>query len=148
MTQDQRPSHVDAPNLSDAALEDLFAEARSAAPEALVKGLDARLMADAAKMLPLRAAPRPQAGIWTRFQSLLSELGGLPGVASLGAAGLAGLWVGFAEPGGTGTLLTQFWQGAAQISPGLSALVVPVEGDGEGGGETDELIALLSGELE
>lgn len=99
MTQDQRPSHMDAPGLSDAALEDLFAEARSAAPEALVQGLDARLMSDAAKMLPLRAALRPQAGIWTRFQSLLSELGGLPGLRRWGRRGLRGSGLALPNPG-------------------------------------------------
>lgn len=86
---------------ADALLDALFAQARAGAgpvPDALL----ARVIADAEAAMPrapvLRPAPvaaRPQAG-W--LAALVALLGGRSAVAGMAAAGLAGVWIGFAQP--------------------------------------------------
>ncbi|WP_323037403.1 hypothetical protein [Pararhodobacter sp.] len=124
----------------EAALEALFSEARLAEPDPVPEGLRLRLLADAAAAVPAEA-PR---GWLARLGGILADLGGVPGLAGVGAAGVAGVWIGFAGPGLTGDLVTQFWQGAATVSPTVSTwvdagpmdasdadLLVLMSGDGE-----------------
>lgn len=106
----------------DAMLDALFAETRAETPDPLPDGLRLRVLEDAGSQMP-RAEPAPGPGWLSRLRTALSELGGAPGVAGLGAAGLAGIWIGFSGPGLTGDLVSQFWQGAASVSPTVSALV-------------------------
>lgn len=92
-----------AERFDDEALEAMFAAARSAAAEPSADLL-ARVLADAEAVQDGRAAlatgpvaaPRGGGGIWA---SILAALGGWGGAGGLAAAGLAGLWIGFA--GGT-----------------------------------------------
>ncbi|MCB1407356.1 MAG: hypothetical protein KDK01_14160 [Rhodobacteraceae bacterium] len=124
MTQDrktdlspQRPIAA----VDDAALDALFAETRNTRPDPVPAGLQARLLADALAARP-KPAERPMARGWlARIGVLLSEIGGAPGLTGVGAAGLAGLWIGFSGPGVTGDLVDQVWQGAASLSPTVSA---------------------------
>lgn len=95
----------DRPELSDAALEALFDEAR-ATPPALPEGLAARILADAEAALPPpepAAARAPARGGWRGF---LDALGGWPAFAGLSAATMAGLWIGLAAPDSLGTMAT------------------------------------------
>lgn len=80
----------------EAALAPFFEAARAQAPEPS-PDLLARVLADAEAAQAQPAARRavPRAGVWTR---LAQGLGGWPGLAGLGAAGLAGLWIGLAMP--------------------------------------------------
>lgn len=124
-------------------LDALFAEARNAAPEALTADFSARLMADAdaAMMAP---PPPPGTRWWARLRLALADVGGAPGLAGVGAAGLAGVWIGFSGTGSTSNLLEQFWQGAATVSPAVSEWVEddPLTSDAV------TLLSLISGELE
>lgn len=130
----------------EAALEDIFASARHAEPPALSPDFSARLNADA---LHHRPQPRQAPGFWARLGASLAGIGGAPGLAGLGAAGLAGVWIGFAAPGPTGDLVSQFWQGAAVVSPSMAGLAGSgLADDGAvilGG---SDLLSLLDGELE
>jgi hypothetical protein len=86
---------------ADAVLEDLFAQARAVA-EPVPDALLARVLADAGAAMPrtpaLQAVPvaaRPGPG-W--LAALVTLLGGRSAVAGMAAAGLAGVWIGFAQP--------------------------------------------------
>lgn len=137
MTQDQTKALSD-----DAFVDALFAEARHDDSAVLPQALEARLLHDAGAMLPRPPVSAPvRDGFWTRFQRFLSEFGGAPGLASFGAAGVAGLWIGWAGPGAAGDLLTQFWDGAATISPSVASWGSASESG------SDDFIALLSGDL-
>lgn len=81
-------------------LDGLFADLRTA-PLAPTSDFMARVMADALAEQP-QPALSPRAAIATTKQGLwpqiLGALGGGVGMAGLGTAMLAGLWVGFAAP--------------------------------------------------
>lgn len=126
---------------SEADLDALFAEARETAPDPLPASLQARLIDGALQAQP-RPAPRP--GWFARLSAMLAEIGGAPGLAGVGAAGLAGVWIGFSGPGMTGDLVSQFWQGAASVSPTVSALV----GTDLLTGDSGELLSYMTGEIE
>lgn len=116
MTMDRKQDVTGA--FDEGALEALFAEARAETPEPLPDAFRARLVGDA---LAARPQPDPAPGGWlARFRTLLSEFGGAPSLAGMGAAGLAGVWIGFAAPGSTSDLVSTFWQGAASVSPEVS----------------------------
>ena len=106
--------------LDDAALDALLAQACDDAPAPLPDALQARLMGDAIAAQPRRVR---QDGIAARFAGWIAEFGGVPGLAGVAAAGLAGVWIGFSGPGLTGDLVTEFWQGAATVSPTVSGWV-------------------------
>lgn len=82
-------------------LDRLLADAR-ARPAAPAPELTARVLADAAlvqaelRRRPATPAARP-AGPW---RQLAEALGGWPGLGGLAMAGAAGVWLGFAPPGG------------------------------------------------
>ena len=76
----------------DDMLDDLFAEARALSPQPS-DALVARVLADARP--PERAITSVQTGIFTR---LLDVIGGWPAAGGLGAATLAGGWIGVAPP--------------------------------------------------
>ncbi|WP_050528786.1 hypothetical protein [Pseudorhodobacter aquimaris] len=84
--------------MQDSDLDDLFSTARrhsvGASPD-----LMARVLADAEAHQPRMAAPTAVAkpGWWA---ALLAAIGGLPALAGLSTATLAGLWIGFADPTG------------------------------------------------
>ncbi len=111
--------------MDDAALEAFFAAGRARTPEPGAEVM-ARILADAEAELaartsrsvrswPVRSRPirswpvrsrssvgRPRRlGVWTRF---LDGIGGWPALASLGAAAVAGVWIGFAVPDRINTL--------------------------------------------
>ena len=106
----------DSDRMDDAGLDALFAEARAAAPMPMPAGVQARLMQAA-----LAAQPRRR-GWWSRLQALLADPLGVPGLAGMGVAGLAGLWIGVAAPGPTADLVSTFWQGAAGVAPAAASL--------------------------
>lgn len=78
-------------------LDRLFAEARA---EQHLPGDDlmARLMADAARNAPLRAAPIGPEKRFGGVMGFLAALGGWPALGGLAMATLAGLWIGIAPP--------------------------------------------------
>lgn len=82
-------------------LDALFAAARAAEPP-VPPDLLARVMADAVAVQPVAAAPqsarRRIPGRW--LAEVFTLLGGHGAIAGLGAAGLAGFWIGFADPAG------------------------------------------------
>ena len=91
------PTRQDTP---DATLDALFAAAR-AAPAPVPDALMARVLADAAAEMPRAAVPAPAVRVvpapgW--IAALTGFLGGRSAVAGLAAAGLAGVWIGFAQP--------------------------------------------------
>lgn len=138
MSQDRMTNRLS--DADDAGLEALFAEARADEPDPISQTLRARLIADAQSVTPA-AAPRS----WlARLGSLLADLGGIPGLAGVSAAGVAGVWIGFAGPGVTGDYVTQFWQGAATVSPTVSTWVDagPLAAQGT------DLLVFMSGEGE
>lgn len=73
----------------DAELDDLFQTARRQT-QALPDGLAQRILADAHAQ-----QSTPAQGIWPRMRD---ALGGWPGLGGLVAAGMAGVWLGFAPP--------------------------------------------------
>ena len=80
-------------------LEAYFAAAR-AVPPAVPDALMARVLADAAAEITARGAPVPPRGavresLWSQ---LVAALGGRGALAGMAAAGLAGVWIGFAQP--------------------------------------------------
>lgn len=87
----------------DAFLDALFDAARDADAPAVSAGLQARLMADAAALQP-RVAAAPS--LWQRIRQALADVGGLPGLASVSAAGVAGLWIGIAPPASAEALVS------------------------------------------
>ena len=131
---------------ANSALDDLFAAARNEAAAPLAAEFAARLIADAVAQQPQR---RRAPGLWTRLTAALAGIGGAPGLAGLGAAGLAGLWIGVAAPGPTADLVTQFWQGAAVVSPSVAGLAaVELAGDDAVILGDSDLLSLIDGELE
>ena len=124
MSQDRNTEHQKTAS-ADAALDALFSEAQLAPPEPLPDGLRSRLMADALAATTPATAPAaaPRRSWLARFGAVLADLGGASGLAGVSAAGVAGVWIGFSGPGVTGDLVTQFWQGAATVSPTVSTWV-------------------------
>lgn len=114
-------------------LDALFAQARNTPPDDLPAALAARLLADAQAALP-RAAPRPGAFAW--LAAVLAGIGGAPGLAGMSAAGLAGLWIGFAGPGAATDLAAGAWNVALR-APDLSAF--------EAGSPGQDLLDLIAG---
>lgn len=87
-------------NRQEALLAPFFTAARETAP-APSPDLMARVMADAEAVQAQQGAvagarpAAPRAGPWAR---LAQGLGGWPAMAGLGAAGLAGVWIGLSLP--------------------------------------------------
>lgn len=130
---------------TDDVLDALFAEASARAPDPLPISVNARLLAAALEAQP-RPARRP--GLWTRMRAALAEIGGAPGLAGVGVAGLAGLWIGFAGPAGTGTLVSDFWQGAASVAPGLAAYVGDSSASDSASSGAADLLSLIDGDIQ
>lgn len=107
-------------------LDELFAAARAAAPPPLPPDLAARIVAAAAAG---RAAPAPPMaparapGLRARLAALLAELGGAPALGGLATAGIAGLWVGLADPAGAAGFVLE---AAAGLGPAVADLFDPV----------------------
>jgi hypothetical protein len=80
-------------------LEAYFVAAR-ATPPAVPDDLMARVLADAAAESPLRAAPAPRCAVVREslWSQMVTALGGRGALAGMAAAGLAGVWIGFAQP--------------------------------------------------
>lgn len=115
-------------------LDQLFAEARNQVPQPLDAALSARLIADAARLQP-RPAPRG----WRHWLAgALAAIGGAPGLASVAAAGVAGLWIGAAAPGLESTALNAL----VDITPGWASVGVWAAA------EDDSLLALMAGTSE
>lgn len=128
----------------DTALDALFAQARAEPPAALSEDFTARLVAASLDAQGALVPPKP--GWLARLRSALAEFGGAPSLAGVGAAGLAGVWIGFAAPGSTGDLISTVLQTAASVSP------TATEWDGT---ETyvlatsaSDLLALIDGDIE
>jgi hypothetical protein len=79
---------------NDKMLDDLFAQARSIAPEP-DDALMARVLADAATMKTPLPVVASQPGLWSR---VMDAIGGWPAVSGLAAATVAGIWIGVAPP--------------------------------------------------
>lgn len=102
--------------MQDSDLDDLLAAARADRPDPS-PALMARVLDDAARLQPRpvaavarRAAPRP--GIWAL---LTGAFGGSGALAGMAAAGLAGVWVGVAQPVPIADLSGGLW-GAETVS--------------------------------
>ncbi len=106
----------DSDPMDNAGLDALFAEARAAEPEPVSPEFQARLIEAAWVARPRRP------GWWQRLSAAFSDPLGLPGLAGVGVAGLAGLWIGVAAPGPTADLVSTFWQGAAGVAPAAARL--------------------------
>lgn len=107
MTEDRKP-------LSDAELDTLFAQARRARPAPLAPDFAARLIAQAqaqaqaqARVAPPRSAASARPGWLARLRAGLADVGGAPGLAGFGMAGVAGLWLGLADPMGAAAYVLQ-----------------------------------------
>lgn len=79
--------------LNDATLDALFDDLRSAPAPQMSQTLMARILLDADAQQPVPEAPRP--GLLAR---IYDALGGWPALGGMTAAGLCGLWLGFAPP--------------------------------------------------
>lgn len=94
----------------DKELDPFFAAARGAARPVPSDDLMARVLADAYAAqpvaVPAASAPPARRGLW---DMLTDVFGGVGGLAGLGTAAVAGVWLGYADPVGldwlTGTLL-------------------------------------------
>lgn len=85
--------------MQDHDLDDLFAQAQADVPQPSADLL-ARVMADATAALPRIAPPLPAKTPRTGFfAALLARVGGAGALAGLATATLAGVWLGFAQPG-------------------------------------------------
>jgi hypothetical protein len=99
-------------------LDDLFAEACVTAVQPS-DALMARVLADALDAQPRAMAPAsaarvvPAAGLWMRLVGLF---GGAGALAGMGTAAVAGLLIGFAQPGGLAAL------GDAMLGPPLETV--------------------------
>ncbi|MRH19502.1 dihydroorotate dehydrogenase [Rhodovulum strictum] len=112
--------------MNDTELEALFSAARTDRPEPSA-ALLARVMADAMAEAEARAAPapapraRPTRGGLAR---ILGLIGGWPAMGGLATAGLMGVWIGYAAPGGfdavTATMLGSGYD-VSDMMPGLDA---------------------------
>lgn len=93
-------------DMRDNELELFFEAARADAPEPS-DGLMARILADAEAQMPVAQATGEGAlrrpGLWA---GVLAAIGGWPAVAGLATATVAGIWIGYAQPGGVETLTT------------------------------------------
>ena len=93
-------------------------------PPAPSEALLARVMADAAREQAAQAAARARSvrGSPAGWRGVVAALGGWPAMGSLAAAGIAGVWLGFAQPDAvpvwsTDTAETQdtaLWYGAEE----------------------------------
>lgn len=129
MSQDRPETGPAGHSQGDAALEPFFEAARrdaqgtgDQAAEALPGALSARLMADALAAMPTRSMTPDAArsGMGARFRGFLEALGGGMGLAAASLAGVAGLWLGLAEPEPAAVLVEQVWMGAGRVSPALA----------------------------
>ncbi|WP_132693181.1 hypothetical protein [Rhodovulum steppense] len=112
--------------MNDTEIEALFAAARTDRPEPSA-ALLARVMADAMAEAEARAASapapraRPTGGGLAR---ILGLIGGWPAMGGLATAGLMGVWIGYAAPGGfdavTATMLGSGYD-VSDMMPGLDA---------------------------
>jgi hypothetical protein len=84
--------------MQDIDLDDFFNAARAGRNDAPASDvLMARVLADADAHQPRPVVIRaPVVGLWGR---LLAAIGGGPALAGLSTAALAGVWIGFAQPG-------------------------------------------------
>ncbi|ARU01491.1 hypothetical protein [Yoonia vestfoldensis] len=80
-------------NPPDDMLDDLFAQARQLAPVPDA-ALTARVLADAARPVPVAVA-RPPQSFWAQLGAML---GGWPALGGLATATIAGIWIGIASP--------------------------------------------------
>ena len=131
-------------DFDDSALDALFAQARAEPPADLSDDFTARLVAASLEVQAGFAPPKP--GWLARLRNSLAEIGGAPSLAGVGAAGLAGVWIGFAAPGSTGDLVNSVLQGAASVSPASSVWIgsasnVLTTSD-------SDLLALIDGDIE
>lgn len=89
-------------NGSEAEIDRLLAKTAAPVPS---EALMARVMADAdAVLAERRAGPTPAAAPQGWFKGALQAIGGWPALAGLATATMAGIWIGFAQPGALGTV--------------------------------------------
>jgi hypothetical protein len=101
--------------MQDKDLDDLFAAARDV--PVVSDGVMARVLADAqlhqprAMVVPAQgptqgpSQSQSQSQSQTLWRRILAAIGGGPALAGLSAAALAGVWIGFAQPGQVSDLL-------------------------------------------
>lgn len=99
--------------MNDSDLDDLFMTAqRQSAP--VSSDLMARVMADADAFMPqpvgVTPAEAPRVSLWS---AILEALGGAGALAGLSTAMLAGVWIGFAQPGAVSTVTDVLWSNDA-----------------------------------
>jgi hypothetical protein len=95
--------------MRDDELELFFEAGRAAAPVPSAALLE-RVLADAQAHQPQRApaVARPAPGRRT-WAGLLAALGGWPAVAGLASVTVAGIWLGYAAPGGLDGVTAALW---------------------------------------
>jgi hypothetical protein len=101
MTQDRDPTDT---------LDALLAQARMVPPPGLPPDFAARLIAAAEAARPTPVTQRP--GWRARITAVLAEIGGIPALTGLATAGVAGLWIGLADPAGAAGLVWDLTTGA------------------------------------
>ncbi len=113
-------------DLEDDKLETFFTEARAAPPELSDAAL-ARILADADRARPapaVRAHKRPLLPGWL---SWLRDLGPVPGgwraAGGVALAGLAGFWIGWADTSGLGAALAGGDDGFSLVPDEVAVLV-------------------------
>lgn len=89
-------------DMRDDELELFFEAARSEAPMPSDE-LSERVLADALTLMPKASAPVP-AKPRGRLAGIFAAIGGWPAVAGLATATVAGVWLGYAQPGGVDSL--------------------------------------------
>jgi hypothetical protein len=108
-------------------IDDLFAEMQ-AAPLAVSRGLQARVLQDAARLQPGRIVPG--AGIWAQVSAFFGG-GGL--LAGMGTAAVAGLYLGFVQPasmqGISDVLLAAAPMDSVDLMPGIEGFLSEGQSD-------------------
>ncbi len=138
MMSDRDPNRIP---MADSALDALLAHAAVRPPEPLPDRLRARLLTEALQAMP-PPAPVPvarEARTAGWMSQLWRGLGGAPGLTGMTAAGVAGLWIGAAEPDAVAGVASAFWQGAGLLGADPGAW----SDDALAGLEPDPLLALL-----
>ena len=109
----------DRDDLTNQDLDRLLAEARGLVLEPS-SDLMARILADAAREMPRRAATHlPQTRAWGGWRDWFVALGGWPAAGGLVAATAVGVWIGAAAAAGLSDLAAGVWGEGVSVALGV-----------------------------
>lgn len=112
---------------NDTQLTSFFEAATEHAPRPSDE-LMARILADAAHVQGDRFSSQMPAARASRLSGILGVLGGWGALAGLATATVAGVWIGFAEPGGLGDytnlILPSSGYGVTDLMPGIDSYLL------------------------